>query len=84
VLARWPRLGQLLTLDVRNNRIGDVGVRDLAAAASACRLRELDLSHNDVSDAGAQALVASGLVERIGKLHLNDNAVAGVLASVVR
>jgi GTP pyrophosphokinase len=72
-IARAPRLAQWLTLNLRNNRIGDVGVRDLAAAASVCRLRTLDLSQNDITEVGEAALAASGLKDRIAHLDLEGN-----------
>ena len=59
VLARWPGLGRLTYLNVRDNHIGDLGVSDFLASPYRGSLEVLDLGANDYSDEAAAALKAA-------------------------
>jgi uncharacterized protein (TIGR02996 family) len=81
VLTSSPHLGELSTLLLWCNRVGDAGVRALLGG-SLPRLVRLDLSNNTVGDEGAEALAASLFLKQISMLDLTGNRItdAGALA----
>src|SRR5262249_12315251 len=54
-LAASPQLGQLTSLDLTANRIGDEGVQVLAASPYLAQLTTLRLQSNGIAATGAQA-----------------------------
>jgi uncharacterized protein (TIGR02996 family) len=81
LLSSSPHLGELKTLLLWCNRIGDDGVRALITGALP-RLARLDLSNNTVGDGGAEALAASLLLKQLAMLDLTGNRISdtGALA----
>jgi uncharacterized protein (TIGR02996 family) len=69
--AAWRNLDRLI---LNTNRLGDAGVRFLAAAAPGA-LRRLDLRETEVGDPGAEALAHSPHVWRLAELDLAENQV---------
>jgi hypothetical protein len=70
----WGRVEQLT---LAGARLGDVGVKALAAVGPAAlpALRTLSLSDNGIGDAGAKALAASPLFRQLRTLDLGQNRV---------
>ena len=83
-------LGSLDTLWLRDNRIGDVGMKAFAAAigsGSLPNLKELNLAENEIHDAGLQEFavaIGSGSLPTLKRLWLNENQISddGVSALV--
>jgi uncharacterized protein (TIGR02996 family) len=67
--APWP---QLRKLNLGSNKIGPLGVVDLAQSQLAKTLEVLVLSLNEVTDLGAQRLAQSPLLERLRELDLSS------------
>jgi uncharacterized protein (TIGR02996 family) len=80
-LAGSPHLGELATLLLWHNQVGDPGLLALLQA-SLPRLTRLDLSSNLITDLGAGALARSPLLALLNMLDLTANQVtdAGALA----
>jgi uncharacterized protein (TIGR02996 family) len=57
ILARWPGLATLETLDLYDCRLGVEGVTALARTRTLGSLRSLVLSHNYIGDESVEALV---------------------------
>jgi uncharacterized protein (TIGR02996 family) len=72
-LAALPWLGQLVTLDLANNALGNGGARALAGSPRLARLQALYLGGNDIGDRGAEALAASPYLGGLQTLHLGGN-----------
>ena len=69
-----PRLSRMVRINLRNNRIGDVGAKALAASPYLESLSEVDLSHNEITAGGGTALLESPLGKRPGvRLNLEEN-----------
>lgn len=73
-LLASPHLGNLQTLLLWNNRVGDAGVCALTRA-DLPHLTRLDLASNFVGDAGAIALAGSRLLGRLRLLDLTANQI---------
>src|SRR5262249_34890604 len=73
-LAGSRHLGELATLLLWCNRIGDAGLRALTGA-NLPRLKRLDLSSNLIADAGAGLLALSRLLSQLTMLDLSANQV---------
>src|SRR5262249_54070303 len=73
-LAASPFLGNLHTLSLATNRIGNRGVRALAHSRCLPRLTALNLGYNRLDDAGASALASSPLFGQLTALHLAGNS----------
>lgn len=72
-LSRYPALDGLLTLDLRQNFIGDEGLEALAQSPLFSRLKELDLRNNGITRLGMKTLAASDYLGRLEKLDLRTN-----------
>ena len=72
-LARCEHLTRLRRLDLTGNRIGPVGMRELAESAFLGGLKELGLSGNDLGADGAAALRAAKWLPGLKGLELADN-----------
>ena len=81
-VAASPRLRNLATLDLCDNRIGREGALALAASEHLQQLTRLDLSWNHIGDAGVLALAASPHLANLTRLDLagNDIGPVGALA----
>jgi Leucine-rich repeat (LRR) protein len=73
VIARWCRLPQLTKLALNSNRIGDLGVQELATSPHLPSLRILDLSSNDFSDDAEAALKRSSLQQQLLSLKVIED-----------
>jgi uncharacterized protein (TIGR02996 family) len=71
ILAAWPGVRGLRSLDLERNALKADGTRLLASAAEFGRLRCLDLGHNSIGPAGARALAKSPHLTRLQDLRLN-------------
>jgi hypothetical protein len=74
-LLDGPHLRGLAALHLTGGRLGDDGVRRLAAAPALAGLRVLRLGRNDLGDAAAAALAHSRPLASLIALALDDNAV---------
>jgi uncharacterized protein (TIGR02996 family) len=74
-LAHCPHLAKLRRLDLFGNRIGAVGVRELAGSEFLGGLRELGLSANDPGSDGLARLVAAPWLGNLAAVALADNGV---------
>ena len=75
-LGQCPHLARLRTLDLRGNRIGDSGVKALAASPHFRNLRSVDLSTNNLTDAGLEALSHAAWFHQLESLDLSGNLAA--------
>ena len=62
----------LTSLNLSWNRIGDDGVKMLAANAAVAQLRTLDLSGTQIGIPGAKALLESPHLSHLRELRIND------------
>jgi uncharacterized protein (TIGR02996 family) len=76
------RLGRLRGLDVSDNGLGPVAVKDLAGAPGLRKLQVLNLDKNPVRNAGAIALAKSPHLSELLELDLSDAEIrdAGAVA----
>jgi hypothetical protein len=83
-LIQAPTLGSLHSLRI-SSRITDPGMRVLATAPAASRLRKLDLSHNSqLGVAGAEVLARSEHLTKLQELGIHDTRIGprGALALI--
>ena len=75
-------LAGLVALDLKNNKLGDLGAVALAQSPHLTNLRELDLGYNGIGDAGAEALAQSPYLTNLRELDLEYNGIgaAGAVA----
>jgi uncharacterized protein (TIGR02996 family) len=72
--AASPNVHNIAELNVSISRLGDAGVRELAAGADSLpNLRRLTLEWNVVTAAGARSLAESPLADRLETLDLSSN-----------
>lgn len=68
-------LDRLISLNLRENGLGDAGTIALAASPHAARLRWLDLEANDIGAAGLDAVLASPYLRQLAFLAFRWNLV---------
>jgi Ran GTPase-activating protein (RanGAP) involved in mRNA processing and transport len=75
-LADSPNLVNLISLNLRNNNLGSIGVEALFADSSQLKnLTTLNLAHNDIAAAGAGAIAASPHLTNLTTLDLRGNSI---------
>ena len=79
-LAASPHLGNLRTLHLGRNHVGDPGCRRLLGAALG-PLADLDLADNELTDDAAAQLVAAGRHGTLARLDLGGNALTAAGAA---
>jgi len=72
-LAQSPHLGQLVTLNLGHNALGDAGLQALANSTAVPRLADLWLANNGIGDDGVIALARAPLLAQLRTLRLNGN-----------
>ncbi|MCI0455434.1 MAG: TIGR02996 domain-containing protein [Gemmataceae bacterium] len=73
VLADWPRLKGLLSLDLGGGDLGDAGIAALAASPHCPKPTTLLLDFNEIGPKGAKALAGSRLLSCVQLLGLTEN-----------
>jgi uncharacterized protein (TIGR02996 family) len=83
-LAASPHLGQLLSLNLSGDLLGDEGVEALAAGGNLSRLLRLNLAGVGMTDRGALALARAARLGGLSGLNLEGNPIgpAGARALV--
>ncbi len=72
-ISLYPALSELEVLDLRQNFLGDDGVRVLAESKILTNLRELDLRNNQISRKGAEVIAGSATFSKLEKIDLRSN-----------
>jgi hypothetical protein len=82
LLAGWPGLAGVTTLQLRECGLGDAGAVALAASPYLGKLHLLEVSRSEVGDAGAVALSNAVRIVKGGELNLFGNCIGdeGALA----
>lgn len=75
-LADSPHLGELLTLDLRNNRISEAGAIALANARTLLKLKKLEFSENRIGDRGLEALAGSPILANVWNFAVYQNGIS--------
>lgn len=76
-------LTSLVELDLRDNAIGDAGVRALASSPDLAELVTLWLVNNQIGDVGARALAESPHLGRLCELYLRYNRIGSAGAAAL-
>jgi len=74
-IASSPHFGELESLDLRGNPIGDLGLQALAAFPHLSRLRELNLAECEIGNDGLLALLRTKHLPRLTRLFLSHNPI---------
>ena len=72
-LSRHPAIENIETLDLRKNKIGDIGLEAIAQSTLLKHLRKLDLRNNQITGIGVEALAKSKTLSQIQEIDLRVN-----------
>ena len=78
-LSIYPGIEAVQSLDLRQNKIGDDGIRALAESPLLTNLKLLDLRNNLITRKGLLALIESKNMSQLEKLDLRLNKLGGHL-----
>ena len=76
-LSIYPGVAEVEILDVRQNHIGDEGVRAIAESPLLKNLKELDLRNNQITRKGMLFLMNSDNMGQLERLDLRVNRLGG-------
>ena len=76
LLAGWPGLASVQSLDLSDGAAGPAGVEALVRSPYLGHVTSLDLSGNSLEVGGAQALASSRLLKQLQDLNLSRNAIS--------
>jgi Ran GTPase-activating protein (RanGAP) involved in mRNA processing and transport len=77
LLWNSPRLQEVNWLDLDDNDLGDVGVKELAECEYLINIQYLNLNNNGVGDEGVRFLAQSKYLAKLKRLHLKNNPIKG-------
>ena len=72
-LSKHPAIANVETLDLRKNKIGDIGLEAIAQSTQLKHLRKLDLRNNQITRIGVEALAKSTTLTRLQEIDLRVN-----------
>jgi uncharacterized protein (TIGR02996 family) len=75
-LSQNPTISALKEINLRNNNVGDDGVRTIARMHGMIRLESLDLVNNRISDRGAALLIGAMNLPMLRELRLSMNPIS--------
>jgi hypothetical protein len=77
LLWQAPKMQEVSWLDLDDNNLGDLGIKDLIECAYLENVQYLNLNQNNVSDEGLKYLAAAKHLGKLKRLHLKGNPIMG-------
>lgn len=72
-LSMHPAIAEVETLDLRKNRIGDLGLEAIAHSPLLKNLRHLDVRNNQITRIGVESLAQSKTLTQLEEIDLRVN-----------
>jgi hypothetical protein len=77
LLWQTPKMQEVSWLDLDDNNLGDLGVKELVECSFLENVQYLNLNRNNVSDEGLKILATAKYLGKLKRLHLKENLIDG-------